>query len=277
MTDFIADVPSATIGEDLSRDAAEGLEGGLESGEERRHVRSGREADEEEPRVAQHSDESVAPAPGKVELGEVDLGLMPRRRLEPDDGLRGWPWPDLPHEVADLGIAAGVPGRADLVEEADGGELGVVGQAGPDDLAVGIELGGPRWTGLVARWLVEVAVELSGSDPSADGPHVDAEAPGDVGLGEALGEVVSEQHVGFESDHGCSGWWSAQVGGCGPDGLADWRRPRSAREGPLPGHFHPSKTGNIQPSLTKGSVSTLLLYSIREVCKHAVPELATMP
>ena len=141
------------VKQDLSRDTAEVGEGGVEPGEERPHVLAEREADVEQPGVAEDGDEGVALAPGELELGEVDLRLVPRRGLEADDRLGRRSRADAADEVADLAVAAGIAIGADLVEEADveeadveeadveeadveeadGGDLGIVGEPGEDD------------------------------------------------------------------------------------------------------------------------------------------------
>ncbi len=183
-----------------------------------------RVADVEQPRVAEHGHEGIALAPGELELGEIDLRLVPRRGLEADDGLGRRSRADTADEVSDLAVTARVAGGPDLVEEADGGELGVVGQPGLDDLFVGVERGGPRRAWRVARRCVEVSVELAVGDPAADGALVDAESSSDGSLGEAVCEVVSEQHMGFESDHGRAWKEERPSWEDGPNGLAVARR-----------------------------------------------------
>ena len=51
------------------------------------HRLTGHELEPQEPRVAEHDEEPVAHAPGEGESREVDLGLVPGRRLKADDRL----------------------------------------------------------------------------------------------------------------------------------------------------------------------------------------------
>ena len=162
----------------------------------------GIEPDPEQARVAEHDQEGVAPSPGEVELGEVHLGLVARGRLEADEGRLRWARADLADVAADAGVAAGVAGHRNLLEEAHGRELRVGGEAGIDEGLVRVEFMSSGRARLVAGQRVEVALELAVGDPASDGPLADGEAVGKGSVGEPLFEVVFEEHTGFESDHG---------------------------------------------------------------------------
>jgi hypothetical protein len=71
---------------------------------------------------------------------EVHLGLVARRRFEPDDLLGGRPRPDSADEDLELRQATGVAGSADLLEQLRGAELGVGLEPRGDDRLVGVEL-----------------------------------------------------------------------------------------------------------------------------------------
>ena len=72
----------------LARHAAERGEGVLQAAHHDLHRLALVERDREQPRVAEHDQEGEALAPGEAHVGEVDLRLVPRRRLEADDRLR---------------------------------------------------------------------------------------------------------------------------------------------------------------------------------------------
>ncbi|HMH83726.1 MAG TPA: hypothetical protein VK531_12715 [Gemmatimonadales bacterium] len=108
------------IEEDLLGDAAEGREGALEP----EHHGEGRlarhELDVEHARVAEDHEERKALPPGEADLGEVELGLLARRRLEAHDRLRLRPRADAGHVGLQLAVPARVPLGATLLEQADG-------------------------------------------------------------------------------------------------------------------------------------------------------------
>ena len=183
------------VEEDLSRHAAEEGKGLLEAAEDRPHVLAIIEAHPKEARVAEHDQERIAHAPGQAHMGKVDLSLVGGRRLEAQDGLGGWTGPDRSHEVLDPGVAARISGRPYLLEEADGGELRIGGKTGKDHRLVGIQLVRDRRAGPVAHALmVQVPVQLPVTNPAIDRIAADAEFSGEGALGEALFEVVPEQH-----------------------------------------------------------------------------------
>jgi hypothetical protein len=86
----------------------------------------------------------VAFAPGQAHLGEIDLALVPGRRLEAHDRLRLGSGPDPADEHLELGETPGVPRGPDLLEEPDGRELGISLEALSNQRLIGIELGRHR-------------------------------------------------------------------------------------------------------------------------------------
>ncbi len=65
----------------------------------------------------------------RAEVGEVDLGLAARRRLEAHLEARGWAGPNLAQELFDRGAAAAVADVADLAVQPGAGQLGISGNA----------------------------------------------------------------------------------------------------------------------------------------------------
>ena len=85
----------------------------------------------------------MPPAPRQPEVGEIHVALVPRRGLEPLDRLHRLPWPDLAHVALHLAVAAPIARCPHLVEQPQGAQLRILGQASVNDPLVGIEL---RWT-----------------------------------------------------------------------------------------------------------------------------------
>lgn len=136
-------------------------------------------------------------------MSEVDLRLAPRLGLEAYNGLLGRLGPDLLDVELQLRDPAAVAGRAHLLEEASGSELGILGQTLADERLVGIQLGRLRRPGPVADLArIQIPLELAALDPAVDRLSADAESSGELGLRIALLEIVLEQHARLPSDHG---------------------------------------------------------------------------
>ena len=90
------------IEQELARHAAAVPERLVQAGEYRRERLAWINAQPEESRVPQHHEQRVPLAPRELELGEVDLGLEPGVRLEPDDRLRIGPRPHTGRVVSEL-------------------------------------------------------------------------------------------------------------------------------------------------------------------------------
>jgi hypothetical protein len=155
------------VEEQFPGDAAEEAERLLEAAEESAHVLLRVEPEPQEARVAEDDQERVALAPGERELGEVDLSLVRRRRLETHDRLLLGPWPNGAHILLQLRVSASVAARLDLLEQPHGGEVRKGVEPRLDEQLEGIELGGHRWPGpILHRRLIEVPVEVTVSDPA---------------------------------------------------------------------------------------------------------------
>ena len=148
--------------------AAEICECFFEATDHRRHRLARMELEPEQPRIADHHEERVAFAPGKSELGEVDLGLMRWRRFEPDDRLRLGARSHVRHKRPELRESTGIAGVATLREEPHRRELRVRLESRADDRLIARKLrrrcrARPTW-----RWLGEIAIELAGVDQVID-------------------------------------------------------------------------------------------------------------
>src|SRR5690606_25233051 len=77
------------VEEQLARYAPETLECLLQALEEGAHILAGKEAEPQQPRVAEHDHEGVSHAPGELKAGEVYLCLAARIGLEAHNGLGG--------------------------------------------------------------------------------------------------------------------------------------------------------------------------------------------
>lgn len=147
--------------------------------------------------------------PQGADLGEIDLALVPRRRFEPHDGLRLGPGPHPPHEHFELGQAARIAGRADLLDEAHGSELGIGAQPLLEEPGVGGELRGSPGARAVADGR-GVTLHVARGHPAMEGPPINLQGLRDRGDRPALLEVVSAQHVGLPAGHRAS---TAREGG----------------------------------------------------------------
>ena len=155
-----------------------------------------------QPRVAQHHDQRMPPAPRQPEVREVHLPLVARRGLEPLDRLHRLPWPDLAHVALHLAVTAPIARCLHLVEQPNGAQLRVLGQASVNDPLVGVELRRPPWPGSVShRPAVRATVEFSGLDPAVHGPPADLQMPGNLRLRHPLLEIMSQQHPLLSPDH----------------------------------------------------------------------------
>ena len=105
----------------------------------------------------------------EIEVCEVHLGLVTRRRLEPYDRLGRRTRTHLPDILLDLGIAALVARSPQLAVDALRAQLGKRFQARMDNPAVRVELTRRRRALLVAhRLVVQIPVQLPRFDPVMD-------------------------------------------------------------------------------------------------------------
>src|SRR5690606_40951177 len=84
-----------------------------------------------------------------------------RRRLEAQERLLGRPWSHLADVVTELRVAARIAGGPDLLQEPHRRERGIVLEPLADGRLVGIELLRHRRARLVARRLLQVAIQRS--------------------------------------------------------------------------------------------------------------------
>ena len=105
--------------QDLVRDAADRLEGRHVATQNRLHILVQNEARPDQPAEAEHEREQPDDARDRrlirelqLELGEVDLRLIARWRLEADLKGRQWCWTNIAQHVSDRGISALVPALA---------------------------------------------------------------------------------------------------------------------------------------------------------------------
>ena len=106
-----------------------------------------------------------------------------------------------PHLV----VAARVARFPDLLEQAHRAEVRIPGQAGLDDLLVGIEPGRPGPPRSVPDpLLVQIPVQLSRRDPAMHRPPADPGQPRHRSLAEPLFQIVPQKHPRLSSDHGVS-------------------------------------------------------------------------
>ena len=96
------------IEQQLLRHAAERGEGGFQSRHHRLHRLARIELEPQEPRVAEDHHQGKPFAPGKPDLGEINLRLMTRWRLEADHRLWLGSRPHAAHEHSELGQAPGI-------------------------------------------------------------------------------------------------------------------------------------------------------------------------
>lgn len=188
------------VEEHLTGHAPEEAEGGFEPPDQGAHVLTPVEAQPQEPAEAQHHEQGVAAAPREAEVGEVDLGLHPGRRLEADLRLFGRPGPDRPDVLLELRVAARVARRPDLRQEPHGGQLRVGVQPFPKDPLVGIQLRGHGRTGPVAD-VLDVPVQLPAPHPPVDRLPAGLQLPSHLGHRQPLVQIVSQQHASLPSDH----------------------------------------------------------------------------
>jgi hypothetical protein len=183
----------------------------------------------EEPRIPEHDHQRVARAPRQAHLGEIDLGLLPGRRLEADRLLGRGHGPDAPHEHFHLRQAPSVAGRPHFLEEPHRGQLGIRVEALADEGVVRIQLG--RTPGIPHGGHVDVALEIALGDPLVDTAAADADPLGNGGLGKTLLQIVTQQHTRLPTVHRVSttlgvtriceragGWlWDQAPGGIGTE------------------------------------------------------------
>src|SRR5690606_34093056 len=129
----------------------------------------------------------------------------------------------------------------------NGRELRVGSQTGEDHRLVGIELVRHRRAPLVTNWLsVQVALQLAAPDPAVDRVAADSELSGQGALGDALFQVVPEQHSLLSSDQARL---QQRRGGAK---VTESLRARSARA-PASyqvSDFQPPKVSDLQPPAT---------------------------
>src|SRR5690606_1733088 len=188
------------VEEEFLGHAAEEAERRLQARKEGPHILLLVEADPHVPRVAEHDEKRVSLAPGQAELGKDHLGLSGRRRLETHERLFGRPWSHLADVVTELRVAARIAGGPDLLQEPHRRERGIVLEPLADGLLVGIELLRHWRARLVARRLVQVAIQLARGDPAADRTAVDSKQLRNRGLAQPLIEIVSQYHASLQSD-----------------------------------------------------------------------------
>src|SRR6266568_2402486 len=189
------------IEEDLVGHATEGREGPLEAQHDGERRLARHEFDREYPRVAEDDEEREALAPGEVDLGEIELGLLTGWGLKPHDRLQLRAWADAGHVGFELTVAPGVARGAALVKQPDRRQRRVGRQSLLNQRLVARELR-PAGRALAHRRRpAQLALELAGPDPVIDRPATDAQLPRDGRLREPGLQVVLEQHEGIPSVH----------------------------------------------------------------------------
>ena len=234
------------VEQQLRRHAAEVGERRLQPPHYDRHRLALVELQPHPPRIAQHHDQRVPLAPRQPEVREVHLALVARRRLEPPDRLHRLLRPHRADVTLHLAVAARIARCLHLVEQPHGAQLRILGQPGVDDPLVGIELRRPPWSGSVPhRLAVRAPVQLPRLDPVVHGPPADLQMPGDLGLGNPLLEIMSQEHPLLSPDHCASS--------------VQWRRKIAE-----PAPEHPP---------TSGPTPYLLRPPDPEVCRFGRPHL----
>ncbi len=124
------------------------------------------------------------------------------RRLESHHRLGHLPGTNRPDVVPHTAVATGVARRPDLVKQPLRRQPGELLEARIDDPRVGIQLVGHRRPRRVARGTRrQVPVQLPRHDPLVDRPATHPEAPRQLGLRDAPGQVVFQQHPRLPSVH----------------------------------------------------------------------------
>ena len=199
----------------------------------------------DQPGVAQHHREQPDDANGAglvgelgAELGEVDLRLLPRRRLEPALEADGGGWPDRAQELGELAVTTRMPEPAQLAQQTPGRQVGVGRHALAQVGVMGIEQRRPGTARAVVRRLE------AGLDVFADGLAVDAGASGDGRHRQALAVQVKDHDNFPKSDH------QRRL----PRRQASSRRRLPATQDGLlrvrVGNFQPALLGRIHPAVT---------------------------
>src|SRR5690606_8058962 len=125
------------------------------------------------------------------ELGKIHLPLATRRGLEALHRLRFRRRPDPAHVLLHLGVATGITGSLDFIEQANRRQLFELSETLVDDPAVRIQLRRHRSSWTVSDDLViQFPVQLTGLEPLVDRSSADAELPSQRRLRYALLQIV---------------------------------------------------------------------------------------
>ena len=141
--------------------------------------------------MAQHHHQRVPPPPRQRERPEVHLALTARRRLEPHRRLDRLPRPHLAHVVPHAAVAARIPRRANLVEQALRRQLRELPETRLDDPLVRVQPLRPARPRRVPRPpRGQVPVQLARLDPLVDRPPAHPEPPRQLRLRHPLFQIV---------------------------------------------------------------------------------------
>lgn len=145
-------------------------------------------------------------------MGEVDLRLLPRRRLEPYYRISGRARAHLPHVQFELRVTALVARCPRFLEQAHPRQVGKLGQALIDQRLVRIQFRRHRRARSVAGFR-HVALGLPGPDPPIHRLPADPELARDLRHIPTLIQVVFQQHASLSFDHWrLRSWGSTKVG-----------------------------------------------------------------
>jgi hypothetical protein len=112
--------------------------------------------------------------------------------LEAHYRISGRCGPHLAHVFLDLAVAARISRSADLSEEPCRREPGKLAQARIDDAAEGIDLAcDGRARRIAHQRIIQLAIELSGSDPVIDSPPRNAKLARDFRLAQPPLQIVT--------------------------------------------------------------------------------------
>ena len=126
-----------------------------------------------------------------------------------------------------LVVATGVSRRADLVKQAHGAQIRILGQPSPNDPLVRIELRRARSPrSVLDRLVIQLPVQLSRCNPAVHRPPAHTNLPRDRGLVRTLLQVVPQKHSRLSPDHRVSSvWWRRHRSQARPGGSFQTRPP----------------------------------------------------
>ena len=173
--------------EDLGRCPAQRLEGGSVAAQHGLHVLLRHEPTPQHAAMPQHQREQPhdpldARLVGehRAEMGEVDLRLAARRRLEPHLESRACTWPDAANEDFDRGVAAAKAEITQLPVQPAGRQLGIGSHTRPQIGSERRDLAGLGWPRLVGGRL------KAALDVATDGLAIQARLSSDRRKAQAL-------------------------------------------------------------------------------------------